>query len=427
MQDGFEIGYVKAPYAEMPVLLVSPRAMTRSMVLAKYAHNTLLKKGFGICTKIQDLYSSPSACNSYQSFGNFECMPLANTPGKHFFGQSLDDRIEEFIQNGQAVNGNMPTNTDWLCVGHVDEVVSFSSDGTHVIVADSEVCWGLLLWAKSINSSAEMLEDMKPDGIFGPVTVGDVVDGHESLSRDFNVENTGVGACVMLPGNLPKVRSDCGLPANEPESTPFGVKTGKAILRKGGAFIGFFPGNPPAKRHFMIQFTSNMEYELSYYEAGTSWKLDRGGARRDRDEVFTKGLCFILKNWWDISKGLPSIGDTFFFYANPSSKVIEMPVLFWKENIIPTYRALNYTNNHVNCIVNGSKVLTAKSFGPTVDYLGTKGNILEDYAIKMFQLAGYSAAGVLTAKDLWYSNKAGSLHCGTNVEREIPSYNWWEK
>ena len=88
-------------------------------------------------------------------------------------------------------------------------------------------------------------------------------------------------------------------------------------------------------------------------------------------------------------------------------------------------RALHYLNNHVNCVINGNKALTALSFGPVVTHLGSTGNIIAHYVEKSFTLAGLTA---LTADDrVYYSNFSGSFHCGTAVERTIPDFKWWEK
>ncbi len=102
-----------------------------------------------------------------------------------------------------------------------------------------------------------------------------------------------------------------------------------------------------------------------------------------------------------------------------------MPVLFWEEP--SSSRALAYTNNHVNCLVDGSTVLTAQSHGPVVQYDPPvpASDILGDYVDAMFQKAGYQT--VTDADELNYHNYAASIHCGTNVQRRIPSYNWWDK
>jgi hypothetical protein len=50
-----------------------------------------------------------------------------------------------------------------------------------------------------------------------------------------------------------------------------------------------------------------------------------------------------------------------------------------------------------------------------------------EYVQEMFRMAGYAKPDQHTTDDRIYSNGCGSLHCGTNVQRAIPSYKWWEK
>lgn len=51
-------------------------------------------------------------------------------------------------------------------------------------------------------------------------------------------------------------------------------------------------------------------------------------------------------------------------------------------------------------------------------------DILDAYMQTMFARAGYSE--VITADSREYHNNVGDIHCGTNVVRVIPGYNWWE-
>ena len=84
-----------------------------------------------------------------------------------------------------------------------------------------------------------------------------------------------------------------------------------------------------------------------------------------------------------------------------------------------------YTNNHVNCLVDGDTVFTASSHGPVVDYdsSGTASDILGDYVSAMFARAGYTA--ITQANEVYYHNRLGSIHCGTNARRVAPTYEWW--
>lgn len=405
-QDGYEIGYVKAPYGEMPVVLSLRRGLCWDPVTRKYTkkfykytHNVLLKSGVGVCTEVED----DSSYVTQDGGGNLECIPNSSSPGMVFHGDQMASETEDFF-DAQNVNPGLAVKTDWLLVGHVDEVVSASPDGTHIIVADPEVCWALLIWADKLSGSAVMLQDMLPHSMSG-TPVSYVVS--DMTLRNFNFST------VMASTKLPQIRSDLGLAS--PESIPVADpgNSGSAALAKGGAFIGFFPNNNT--REYKITFTNATDYDLEYRESG-SWISD-GSGEISKDEVFTDSKCFILMHWWS---GTPAANDVFTFNADPSCNTLEMPVLFREVSV----KALAYTNNHVNSLIDDSSVISAQSFGPSVNYTGSgASNILGDYVESIFSKA------VLTltpADDRAYHNNQGSLHCGTNVQRDIPTDKWWE-
>ena len=202
-----------------------------------------------------------------------------------------------------------------------------------------------------------------------------------------------------------------------PESTPVrtaGPATG--ALNKGGAFVAFFPNSNT--RQYRVTFTSTVEYTLEYREAGGAWTPGGSGAISE-DQVFPGAKCFILSHWWS---GTFTEDHQFQFEADPLCSTIEVPVLFQNAG----GKALAYTNNHVNCLVDGNFVLTAESHEPVVDYnqSGTASDILGDYAQAAFRRAGY--ASIDEADERWYHNAYGSIHCGTNVQRVVPTHKWWE-
>lgn len=87
----------------------------------------------------------------------------------------------------------------------------------------------------------------------------------------------------------------------------------------------------------------------------------------------------------------------------------------------PRVGALAYTNNVINGIVHGDKLLVADVAGPNVG--GGIGDIFDYYVDQAAQLVGFTT--VLTANEVWYHNWQGSIHCATNVIREIDGM-WWE-
>ena len=84
----------------------------------------------------------------------------------------------------------------------------------------------------------------------------------------------------------------------------------------------------------------------------------------------------------------------------------------------PEYHAVNYTTDHVNCLVDGDTVFTGQTH--EVD----TGNVLEDCVQALFQKAGFT--DVNFSDSSFYHDSSGDIHCGTNVQRERPMYKWWE-
>mgnify|MGYP001111090782 FL=1 len=109
--------------------------------------------------------------------------------------------------------------------------------------------------------------------------------------------------------------------------------------------------------------------------------------------------------------------------------MIEMPVLFLDRSRWPRdYRypgipgdpgAVAWTNNVVNSVVDGNTLFVAHVHGPTVSQ-----DWFNDYVQAAAGLVGFT--NVLSCEERTYHNGAGSIHCGTNVLREIPASPWWE-
>ena len=98
-----------------------------------------------------------------------------------------------------------------------------------------------------------------------------------------------------------------------------------------------------------------------------------------------------------------------------------MPVLFYKE-----YWGLSaaFTTNHINSLADGDTVFTGNAYGPGVLDDPNEPDILMNYVEKLLKKAGFS--DVNDADSRVYHNGLGDIHCGTNVQRVIPDYNWWE-
>jgi hypothetical protein len=387
-QDGYEVGCVEAPYGSMPVFLVSPRAYRDYADLAKYVHNERLLSGVGVCWRLE---GEADPDDTYNSFGNVECRPSG---GKLFCGQSLHNDIKQFF-DGQDVNVNprLQVNTDWLWVGHVDEVISFASTGGRTVAADPEVCWGLLIWAHSIDPWGAYVKVGKPlywRQVYYILT--------DSTLRGYNFDT------VMAPQRLPSIRSDLGLASPETVTKRY---SGSGELTKGGAFVGFFPNSN--KRKYRITFSNSTDYSLQYKElpygdwiAESDAHSITGSINKDQDCIFKDAKCFILKHWLE---GPFQQGDYFEFEADPTCSTIEMPVLFSGG----AETAYAYTIDHANCLVDGGTVFTGQTHESSTD------DVLKDYVTNMFGKAGYST--ITDADSSYYHNGGGDIHCGTNVMR----------
>jgi len=224
-QDGYEIGYARAPYGWIHVFLVSPRASRDGNLLKAFVHNdpSALGPGAGVCWRLEQL-----PWTDFDGYGNLECKAASSAPGEVLYGRSLNAGIQDFLA-AQAVNARRAVNTDWLEIGHVDEIICFSPDGDATIVADPEVCWGLLLWAASVVPAA-----FYPLHGVSVATVLGATSGLPGVSRrDFNLLSSNP-QFVMHPANLPSVRADLGLPAPESDPVPDPGNAGTAALAKGG-------------------------------------------------------------------------------------------------------------------------------------------------------------------------------------------------
>ena len=162
LQDGVEIGYIQAPYGEIPLVLELTRSQDKGLALAGYADTTMAQEGVGIYTGLSDQrFATPQ-----DDGGNIEALPNpAGGPDFLLCGNRISTAELDFFK-AQGVNpilqdnGADGVNTSWLDVGHVDEIVSPASDGNHIAVADPELAYGLLLWADAVSPNSMMCQGM---------------------------------------------------------------------------------------------------------------------------------------------------------------------------------------------------------------------------------------------------------------------------
>ena len=408
-QDGYEIGYSKAPYGEMPVVFGLPRGARNLDLLNKYTRQKLLKSNVGIIHELQNIDGGDPA--DPDDGGNLECIP--GSPEKFLYGDMMKSDIVEFL-SAQGVQTKQPINTSFLAVGHVDEIVSYCPNGIHGLIASPDVAWALLIIANSKDPGAPMLNGMRDlSNVVSPggTTVGSVV-GNLTL-KTYNIEQ------ILSSSNLGKVCADLGIILSASIPAPDVSNTGSLLLSRAGGLIGFFPNTN--LRTFKLTFTNDHEYNINFQEAGSATWTPDGTGDIANDIISSSRTAFLLNNWWNL--GTPVVGDIFTFTVNPNVTWLEVPVLFRDYD---AGKGLAYTNNTVNSLVDGARIITAQTFGPKIDLgTGTVRDIFESYMISIWNKAGYTNV-VHADERATYHNYCGSIHCGTNVRRTITTTNWWE-
>ena len=366
LQDGCEIGYVQAPYGQMPMVLELPRSQRNGVQMPSFIEHEIVRKNVGIY--ILDGTGTTQDCG-----GNIECLPdpSGNSPGFFFHGSGMSSFLTDFFA-AQDVNPSLSVNTSWLCVQHVDEVVSLASDGSHIAVADPEMAIGLLRWAEQIDPDAPMCQNMNNCGPDGN-TVSDVLATHEAYNL----------TTVMAAGNLPSIVNVVADATQSTRNTWLvtpgeNPNTGNAVLIKAKAFTAFLSGY----RSFEIRFISATDYEVWYHDDPQSpWIKDNSHVGQiGRDDVFAEAKAFILGSWWGGAQA--AVGDAFRFCADPNVDIVEVPVLFWDVG-----GATAFTSDCVNALVDGIQIFTPETYGPVVNYSGVgAADILHDYVNAAFSL-----------------------------------------
>ncbi len=129
VQDTMEVGYSQMPGKSNNVVLRAHRCRP----LQPLALNELLGPDYGYVE-----ISSPTGDNTFDAHGNIEVSPPVQANGKDykfgriFYGRGrpttpFNHEVEQFLIS-QKVQSPFKIDTDWLAVGHVDEIISFIPD-----------------------------------------------------------------------------------------------------------------------------------------------------------------------------------------------------------------------------------------------------------------------------------------------------------
>ena len=426
-QDGYEIGYVQSPYGSMAVVLELPRSREYFFQpfenMRSFVRSKLLAPGVGVNTELADL---PIESNSTFG-GDIESIKKPNSPASdpgYLLLSNMPDFMRRFFiaQNAQEI---IDVPLEWLSVNHVDEVIQQASDGRHIMIADPDLAWALLMWAVKLDPNVRLHAHMNGNEFLTGYNRQGILATDYLQSDKLRRENL---VLAQRPENLPSVnriiKQKLGLTEEVSTPQPGRNNTGTGTLSKAGVFNQYL-GN--VAREFRVRFLDATRYVLKYRDA-EAWSVPVVGSLL-KDEVFGDAKLFVFKHYW---QGVFKAGDLFSFHSNPLATLVKMPVMFasgfslTQTSTGPTgpTRLSPFSTNHVNSLVNGSTVIAGKAYGPVVDFDGTgKKDIFQDYARRVFHRMGYKLIKFTDARI--YHNSGGSIHCGTNVIRQLPVDPWW--
>ena len=430
-QDGYEIGYVKAPYGAMPIVLELPRArdtfFDQAATMRSFVRGTLLAAGLGVSTDVAALpHDSASAFG-----GDIESLPRAGGKPGYLLASGMPTKLRSFFA-AQGTNPLLDLKLDdWLGVAHVDELVQVAPGGNKALVADADLAWALALWAVKLDPNARGFPKMNGNDQLPGYTADGVKLAGLLSNPTFRKQNLEyAGSATRLRAVHDAVRRAMNLTDEVTAPAKAAGNTGTATLARGGAFARLI-GN--VKRTFEVRFLDADRYQLRYRDGSAGAYSKWFDGRRSRDEVFPQAKAYLFKHYWT---GTPKAGDRFAFATNPSATLVKMPVLFATPGlffegsasaapITGPWRLAPFSTNHVNSVVDGDAVVTGRAYGPRVNWTGRgASDLFQGYADAAFRSAGYTR--VVYADARVYHDAGGNLHCGTNVARALPAGKWWE-
>ena len=341
-QDEMEIGYTRAPYQQMHVVLDLPR----NGGLDPYPENGdpdgdgpaprlgLLGPGFGYYEPW------PRGQEWEENYGgNIEVTPsLPDVPeGRQVLSEMMATGLTRFFDRQEVQRPEIPVETGWLAVQHVDEIVNVLSGGASpvVLVADSNLGWQSL------------------------VTLRDDGQGNQPIAS-----HAGFNAWVNNHTN-PAPPPDCA-----------------AVYVVWDAGLG----------HWRVHTIAEV---LAYPQLA---------------DLNTNSVRTILDNV------AQSVGT-----ALPGAQIIRVPVVFADVNAAPGAQdCFALTPDLVNGPLIGANLVVPDPYLP--DYPAG-----QDYFLWLLENDLPGGFVIREIDDyLHYHLGYGEVHCGSNVERNIPARNWWE-
>jgi protein-arginine deiminase len=196
IQDSVEFGYSETPTHRLPVVCESPF----HPIIADYAEEELRGPGLGHISVRGNL------ANSLDSFGNLEVSPRVGSRyplGRIIFGgksygtfpgtsRAMMPKLRGFLY-AQKAQSPFELFTDWLVVGHVDELVSFvrlgDDDSFKVLIVSPRRTREILEPLRQEYGGLEVFEGLKIYGEDVAVTINQLLDDSALWSNNRTFQN----------------------------------------------------------------------------------------------------------------------------------------------------------------------------------------------------------------------------------------------
>jgi len=187
IQDEIEFGYSTAPGGKRFDNVIDS---IRNRGLAPFASDFFSGPDWYI-----GMWGNPPQATTFDAFGNLEASPpVEGYPfGRIYYGREgnngLNTILGDFLAD-QVVQEPFQIPTDWLCVGHIDEVSTF--------IADASSAKGFKLLLADTISAYELFDGLDPSwemtrygGSYGYATVGELVADStlRAHNQDFQTNN----------------------------------------------------------------------------------------------------------------------------------------------------------------------------------------------------------------------------------------------
>ncbi len=449
-QDHVEIGYTKRPVAEhqrgggeMHVAFRVPYTRGRRVGLPTWPHRELLyRANTGLFT-----IGANFGAEAQDYGGNLEIFSSERNPnGRIVVGVGASDELEDFLGDQEVqvdpewvVPESVPVT--WLTVGHIDETVSFL-DKDRVAIADSALGWRTLRESDALDSALLFCEDKSP-----PITGTTREASQERRRGRFWVTRirlgAGSGLIDRLEENSRRGEPHLGYmrffdgPSEAHESV--GLVGEIDSYSEDSVFISQWwkgcvidPSENGTRRGAQVRVPGEMRFV--YCLKSKKKKLKRNQA---------KAPAFVTKAEILSSEGLRRINEELVPRKLRSierilgkenmgvDEFIRIPALFTVErhfsSVVNGDRRLDWVDaffpNPVNLQLLRGEYYVPRPFGP-VD--SSSRDIFEE-AISgpLLRHAGGGAFVFFVDDFELYHSNLGEVHCGSNVKRAIPRYDWW--